>query len=116
MGREQIVDEQLRQPCLIARRFPALLYHQHAIDIIADQRLQHVGRFLKRQARTQLGVFLQIGNQPGLVLTPSRLDLARQVCQFGRHCTGRSQQFQRALNTKNRATQLVVHRGADESV
>src|SRR5947209_18488547 len=71
-GHKQMLDQELRQPRLIALRRPALFHDQHAIEIIAGQRPQYVSRFLKRQARTQCSLLAQGGNQPGLVLTSPR--------------------------------------------
>ena len=96
VGRKQMLDQELRQPRFIALWRPALFHDQHPIEIIAGQRPQHVSRFLKRQARMERPLFAQGDNQSGLVLTTSRLDLLRQIRQFGCHCTGRPQQFQRA--------------------
>ena len=89
-----MLDEELRQPGLIAFGLPALFHDQHMIEIIAGQRPQHIRRFFKRQARTQHSLFVQKGHQPGPILMPSRLDLLRQIRQFGGQRTRRPQLFQ----------------------
>jgi hypothetical protein len=66
-GRKQMLDQELRQPRFIAFGLPALFHDQHAIDIKAGQRPQHVSRFLKRQTRMERPLFAQGSNQPGLV-------------------------------------------------
>jgi hypothetical protein len=46
-GRKQMLDQELRQPRLIAFGLPALFHDQHAIDIIAGERPQHIRSFFK---------------------------------------------------------------------
>ena len=94
MGRKQMLGEKLRQPRFITFGLPALFHDQHAIEIIAGQRPQHVSCFLQRQARAQCPLLVQGDNQLGLVLTPSRLDLPRHIRQFGGHSSCSPQQFQ----------------------
>jgi hypothetical protein len=96
VGSKQMLGKKLRQPRFILFGLPTSFHDQHAIEIIAGQGPQHVSRFLKRPARPQHSLFVQSGNQPRLVLPPSRLDLLCHLRQLGGHGPGNPQQFQLA--------------------
>src|SRR6266849_1510315 len=81
--RKQMLDQEPRQPHLIAHGLPALFYDQHAIEIITGQRPQYINSLLGFEVMTQCSLFVQRSNQSSLVLTPSCLNLLRQVRQFG---------------------------------
>ena len=72
---------------------PVTFNDQHAVEVVACECPEHVGSLLRRQIMTQQPLFVQIRNQVTLIVTPSRLNLPRQICQFESYDASRAQQF-----------------------